>query len=153
MSLCKPKLIAKPGELTAKDRMRLEVMHLVCFGSDCDYPDWDNHYWWTIRDGEHTVGFASMQLSEGQHEDTIGLFTRVGVLPEWRGRGIQSKLIQSRITYAKRNSCTRCCTYTIENPASDNSLITCGFRRYDPEDPYAGPATYWQLTLEGTVDA
>lgn len=137
-------LIAKPSELSKLDLEILKVLHSACFG-ECPVPDWEEDYWWYLKDQEVIIGFAGMTIVEGDSEDLVGTFTRAGVLPGWRGQGLQKKLIKTRLKYAKKHDCVRCTTYTSDNPASENSLISCGFRRYNPESRWAGEEmTYWR---------
>jgi GNAT superfamily N-acetyltransferase len=71
-----------------------------------------------------------------------------GVHEEYRGRGLQKRLIRARVRHAKRIGWKYAITYTIDNPPSENSLIGCGFKRYAPADPYVkGTANYWRKLL------
>ena len=59
---------------------------------------------------------------------------RAGVVKDARGRGLQKRLIRTRVAYAKRNRIPRCYTYVwVANYASMRSLIDCGFRPYTYE--------------------
>ena len=142
----KTSIIAKPAQLHLQDTIILKIMHRCCFG-DCPEPDWDDDYWWYVTENDLPVAFGGMGIMDGEGGDKIGIFTRVGVLPHWRGEGLQVKLIHARLNYAKRQNCIRCVTYTVDNPASENSLINCGFKRYQPVNPWAGKVTYWRSIL------
>jgi GNAT superfamily N-acetyltransferase len=74
-----------------------------------------------------------------------GYLVRAGVLPKHRGHGLQRRLIQARVTAARRLRIPLLWTYTIPgNPASINNLIRCGFRAYDPEWAWVGDdVIYW----------
>lgn len=89
--------------------------------------------WWTATDtstGE-LVGFAALTL---QDNGTGAFLSMAGVRKSHRGLGIQKRLIKARVRYARKHSVRRCFTYTAPyNPASGNSLISCGFRLYCPE--------------------
>jgi hypothetical protein len=69
---------------------------------------------------------------------------RSGVLPDQRGKGFHSRLIQERCQGAKV-----AITYTVpDNWHSITNLILNGFRRYDPEWAWAGAdMVYWKRTV------
>ena len=69
---------------------------------------------------------------------------RSGVLPPYRGKGLQKELIQARVTLARRHHFQEVVTYVLNwNLASANSLIACGFRLYHPAEQYAGKSAYY----------
>lgn len=99
--------------------------------------------WWVVcADGE-PIAFAGMRTSRRWTD--CGYLCRSGVAPEWRGKGLQKQLIKARIAHAKRIGMRWLITDTTDNPASSNSLIACGFRLYEPIDPWGGKRTlYWR---------
>lgn len=105
-------------------------------------------HWWVAYEGDHPAGFAG--LYESSSDVGTGYLCRAGVLPAFRGRGLQRKLIATRERKAKSLGLTALCTDTIPgNPASSNNLIACGFRMYTPAYDWAGPdACYWRKTLK-----
>lgn len=124
---------------------RIQTMDAVCFpGDDPVEIRPTDHVWVAYHKGE-LVGFS---LARELADEPVLYFTRVGVMPPHRGCGLQKRFIRCRVAYARRLRCRCVITYTVHNPASSNSLISCGFRLYDPESAYAGEASqYWQLTL------
>lgn len=95
---------------------------------------------WVVEHRGEVVAFACSQ----DFGDGIVYLSRCGVLPEFRGRGLQRKLIRARVLAARFASVY---TYTvIGNVHSANNLIACGFRMFAPDDPYAGriSAIYWR---------
>jgi RimJ/RimL family protein N-acetyltransferase len=56
-----------------------------------------------------------------------------GVIKDYRGYGLQKRMIRVRMQKAKQLGVTRVITYTShDNAASANSLISSGFRLYVP---------------------
>jgi len=103
--------------------------------------------WWIAHDDlKQPVAFAAMRRSV-QYSD-CGYIARAGVLPPWRGYGLQKRLIKARIRRAKQIGWYYLFSDTFENPASSNSLISCGFRLYEPMKPWSfSGALYWRLKL------
>ncbi len=97
-----------------------------------DDPDYD---WWLAEDGSEPIAFACFVPSVRSLHTAY--FARSGVLPSARGNGLQKRLIRSRAAYAKRHGYVWAITDTTDNPASSNSLISCGFRLYQPAAPWA----------------
>lgn len=91
--------------------------------------------WWVAEDvypGRRLpIGYAGLYVPETQHE---GFLVRAGVAPDWRGSGIQKRLIRTRVSYAKGLNLPVVNTYVAtKNIASMRSLISCEFRpkRYE----------------------
>lgn len=106
--------------------------------------------WWIARENHDPVGFAGMvKLS---HEP-YGYFSRAGVLPAYRGKGIHSRMIQARLRWAKRQGWEGVMTYTVaDNFASANNLISKGFRLFEPGRRWAGDhMLYFLLVFEDNV--
>lgn len=124
---------------------RLVVMHAETFPDDRE-PDWRAGTWWlALADGE-PVGFAGVQPSL-QWSD-CGYLVRAGVVPAWRGQGLQRGLIRVRERYARTQPWTWLVTATHRNLPSANSLIACGYRLYEPSTPWlAGGSLYWRKRL------
>lgn len=105
--------------------------------------------WWIARDPEgKPAGFCGMSLWAGGDALTAYL-SLAGVIPEYRGQGLQKRLIRTRLNKAKQLSLARVVTDTTTyNPASVNSLVACGFRQFLPAVPWRVPgALYWEKTL------
>lgn len=102
--------------------------------------------WWIALNGKEPAGYAGMIPSV--RVANAGYLCRAGVLPKFRGHGLQKKLIRLRVAHAKRLGWSVVFSDTIENPASGNSLIACGFRLYYPDKPYGSDgALYWRLRI------
>jgi GNAT superfamily N-acetyltransferase len=73
-----------------------------------------------------------------------------GVLPRYRGHGLQKRLIRKRIAAARARGWTCLVTETIyDNCPSANSLIACGFRQFKPERAWSNYryTVYWRRVL------
>jgi GNAT superfamily N-acetyltransferase len=104
--------------------------------------DTEGAVWWLVyKDGE-AVAFAGIANTKA-----YWFLRRAGVLEGHRGKGLQKRLIKTRVRYAKKHAPELgIYTYTdLENHPSSNSLISIGFKLYDPATKYAGRALYWGL--------
>lgn len=138
------------GELNHKIRIsRTEDVELIqeldeaCFG-DTTYPIKDPELctWWIARN-RHKEPLAYAGIKD-LAEPGGAYLCRAGVLPIARGLGLQKRLIRVRLAWARRNGRFWVCTDTRQNPASANSLIACGFKSYEPADPWGDQFTvYW----------
>jgi GNAT superfamily N-acetyltransferase len=119
-------------------------LQLLCLPSDDPETPKEGSWWWLAIDEDgKAVGFAGMRPSD-RWQQTMYL-CRAGVLPEYRGQGIQKRLIRVRLIKARSLGNTHAITdCTTENPASARSLIAAGFRPYWPQIPWALPhSIYW----------
>lgn len=105
---------------TRRDWRTLKWAEEVCFEED-DRPEFHCGRWYLIHiDGEPAAFCAGEITAEGY------FLSRAGVLPGWRGQGLQRVMIDYRIKLAKGRPVY---TYTsADNVASMNNLIACGFR-------------------------
>jgi len=102
--------------------------------------------WWIAYQEGKPIGFAGLVRS-ARWTDT-GYLCRAGVIPSARGRGVQKRLIRVRQLYAKKMGWAWLITNTFDNPASANSLISCGYKLYDPSIPWGAKGTlYWRKKL------
>ena len=124
-------------------------LQLECLpGDDPEIPKAGSWWWLAIDEDGKAVGFAGMRPSE-RWQQTIYL-CRAGVLPDYRGQGIQKRLIRARLAKARALGNTHAITdCTTENPASAKSLIKAGFRPYWPKAPWGLPhSIYWIKKLQ-----
>ena len=129
------------------DHMRSLLLYLQkkCLPADEPY-DTDFGWWWIIYEKDKPVGFAGLVRSS-QWIDT-GYLCRSGVLPAYRGLGLQKRLIGVRIKKARSLGYNWLISDTNENPPSSNSLINQGFKLYEPSNPYGNSQTlYWRKDL------
>jgi GNAT superfamily N-acetyltransferase len=103
--------------------------------------------WWIALVDSKEAGFAGMVPSH--KAPNAGYLCASGVLPEYRGNGIQKRLLRARIAQARKYGWTELRTETInDNPASANALIACGFRCFTPEKAWGSPyAVYWRKAI------
>lgn len=108
-------------------------------------------HWWVVYDNDIPIGFASMVASF--RWANTGYLNRSGVAPDHRGNGIQKKLIKVRESYAKRIGYTHLVSDTRFNPPSANSLISCGFKTYEPKHPWSFTTSiYWIKKIRNQND-
>lgn len=102
-----------------------------------------NREWWVMLDQREIVAYCGSIYSRG-----ICIYNRAWVKKDYRGRGIQRKMIKARLKAASYN-CHIAITYTtLDNFPSANNLIECGFRLYIPEYMYGGKdKLYFQKLL------
>ena len=94
---------------------------------------------WVLRDNKRPIGYAAMRGCVAPANKGLAFFMRAGVLEEYRGRGLHKKLIKVRLRKAKQEGFDQVVTYVADwNCASSNSLVSCGFKLYRPQDLYAG---------------
>jgi GNAT superfamily N-acetyltransferase len=103
-------------------------------------------HWWIAREDGAPVAFAAL-LPVSSWSET-GYMARCGVLPAFRGQGLQRKLLAHREAYARRLGMLRVITTTYDNPASANNLIRSGYLTYRPQQKWGAANTiYWLKTL------
>jgi N-acetylglutamate synthase-like GNAT family acetyltransferase len=144
----KCKLVSKPGKLSEELRTILDSLDKECFISDPLY-DKNGCYWWILYDNNKAVGFAGLKIIESEK---TGFLCRAGILSKYRGKGYQKKLIKLREILAKKLGIKDIITYTyFKTLNSANSLISCGYKLYDPEKHWASlprkETLYFKKTL------
>ena len=130
-------------ELTPPNIMVVHDLDRICLPADRPFFPQKGTWWLAEVDGQ-VAGFGGVSPSSRWKD--CGYLERSGVLPEFRGHGLQKRLIRVRIAHAKRTGLNWLVTDTRDNPASSNSLIACGFRLYRPSVPWAlKDSLYWRL--------
>lgn len=110
---------------------QLDVLDKLCFPYDTPYPRQDS-YWWLM----HNISFCGLEILP----NNTAFLCRSGVHPDWRGKGIQKRLIRVRQRFCRKNGIRRIVTYTSPNNlASANSLISCGYKLYRPDYEFGLP--------------
>lgn len=133
-------------EATQAAGEQLEVIRWidrVCFP---DEPiSFDGAYWWLGYYEDTPVSFAGLVY----FPNATAFLSRVGVLPGWRGHGLQRRFIRAREREAKKHGFERMVTYTSEeNVISSNNMIKSGYTLYTP--PYewgVKHGLYWQRAI------
>lgn len=120
----------------------LEELQLLCL-PDCTPINVHEGDWWIAHSGKIPVAFGALKPS--MRWRLCGYLARAGVAPDFRGRGLQQRLIRVRERQARRLGWQWLVTDTTDNPPSSNNLINCGFRLYAPEYKWASSyASYWR---------
>jgi GNAT superfamily N-acetyltransferase len=129
---------------TAKQAL-LRQLQLLALPDDKPY-DTRKGCWWIAYDDTRAAGFAGYVRS-ARWADTIYM-CRAGVLPAFRGRKLQRRLIRVREQHARRAGMCWSITDTSHNPASSNNLIASGYRLYEPTIPWSyRRSLYWRKKL------
>ena len=113
-----------------------------------DEPDPVEHgFWWIAKtDTGLPVGFCALKPSS-KWSDTMYL-SRSGVLWAFRGQGFQKRFIRVRERFAKELGMNWLISDTYFNPPSSNSLIKCGFKLFQPTEPWGfKTALYWRKRI------
>lgn len=123
---------------------RIVAMDAQCFTDGSPALDNNEGAWWIAYCGKEEAGYCGIRPTASG----MGYLCRAGVLAKFRGRGLQKTLIRKRVAYAKSVGWHAVVTDTHDNPASSNSLISCGFRLYNPEIKWSfSTALYWRKKL------
>lgn len=123
----------------------IRQLQLQCLPCDKPY-NTSNGFWWVAYEGCEPVAFAGV-VQSSQWIDA-GYLCRSGVLPAYRGKGLQKRLIRARERKAREMGWNWLITDTRHNPASSNSLIACGYRLFIPSRPWGhSDAIYWRKEL------
>lgn len=92
--------------------------------------------WWIAYAGSEVVGFCCLKPSSRFSD--VAYFARAGVHRDYRGRGLQKRLIKVREARARERGFNWMTSDTTLNPASSNNLVACGFKLFLPQKPW-GP--------------
>lgn len=140
-------------------RAGIDTMIAECFEpSDWQgerLPKAETGYWWVAFEGKAPVGFASLRPSIRM--ENAGYLSVAGVLPAWRGKGLQKRLIKKRIEFARSLGWHTVITDTLaDNVASMCSLIACGFRPFMPQTKWNGAperSVFWKRPTDPKFSA
>ena len=104
-----------------------------------------NHRCWVVRDKGKAVAFCSSVVRKERYV----YFSSCGVTEDYRGKGLQRRMIRHRLKKAKEDGAEVAYTYTSkDNEPSFLNLQREGFELYVPEDEYAGrDFLYWRKYL------
>lgn len=121
-------------------------LQLECLPEDDPIMPVNGSWWWLGRNNKKPVCFATLKESS-QWLDTVYL-ARSGVLPQCRGNGLQKKTISIRERFAKRLGYNWVVTDTTDNIPSSNSLISKGYKLFEPSNPWAHDnSLYWRKRI------
>lgn len=104
-------------------------------------------WWWVVSKDTQPVGFAGLHQTISWSD--AGYLCRSGVLPLARGQGLQKRLLKVRENKARLLGWNWLVTDTTNNPASANSLISRGFKMFEPSSPWSfSTACYWKKGIK-----
>jgi GNAT superfamily N-acetyltransferase len=134
-------------------REELANIHDATFFDPSIRADFDYGHWWLVWD--NTVprifkappvafcGFVPAHATPG-----AGYLKRAGVLKQYRGQGLQRRLITVRERKARAIGLVTMLTDTTDNPPSANSLIRAGYKIFEPSYRWAfAHSIYWRKQL------
>ena len=104
-------MTGRPRRARQDELETIQKMDQLCFPHDSrDIEEGD--LWWVVPAGRGSLAaYGGLRIvSDGR----VGYLFRVGVLPEFRGRGLQRKLIRSRINHARKLGLERVVSYTTD---------------------------------------
>ena len=126
----------------------LRTLHELTFFNEAVQPDYYVGHWWLVRDEETKLNVAFAGLTHSAFWLNTGYLKRVGVLREARGHGLQKRLLLVRERRARKNGWTCMTTDTTDNPPSANSLISGGYKIFEPSHRWAFPhSIYWKKDI------
>ena len=132
--------------LSTKTLLKLIELQKKCLPNDEAIMPTTEQYWWMVYEEKEPIAFACMQPSI-RWDNTV-YFSRCGVIYKYRGNGIQKCLITERINKAKRLGFEWAITDTTDNIPSSNSLISCGFKMFEPSIKWASEnSIYWKYKI------
>lgn len=106
----------------------------------------DDGFWFLAYDGETVVGFAGLVENVPHHLE--GYLKRCYVLPDYRGRGLQSRFLKIREDKARElgwaNLVSDC---RDTNFHSMNNFKRAGYQICDPEQPWEVRSVYFVKRL------
>jgi len=85
----------------------------------------EDHTYWLLRDDSRTVGLTSAVY---RPEKGYVFLSYAIIIPDCKVKGLQRKMIQHRLRWAKRQGAIYAVTYTLlKNYPSMINLLRCGF--------------------------
>ena len=130
----------------SENRTLLTYLQYKCLPYDKPMAVDHGHWWVAYTEDDKPVGFAGMVRSA--QWSNAGYLCRAGVLRHYTGYGLQKRFIQVRINQARKLGWEWLVTDTTDNPASANSLISMGFKLYEPSVPWGFKnSLYWRLPV------
>ena len=128
-----------------KNYSLIERLDVKIFGKAevCDKP-YEKVTWFLLTVDDKIAGFAGI-YGFTENGEQLGCLERSGLLKPYRGKGLQSAMIDVRLKEARRQGWSEVFTYTNRhNYPSSNNLVKAGFRLYDPYHKYGlKDALYW----------
>lgn len=89
-------------------------------------PGWNDsqHWWWVVFDGNKWVGYGGLRVHDAESVYSGPTYIK----QEYRGQGLQFKLLKLRLRFAKKLGFSHILSSTsCDNFHSNNNLIKAGF--------------------------
>ena len=123
-------MIAFRRAVAREDAALIAQMDVVCFPSDTPAA-FAGANWFIGWDGDRPAAYCAWKPVE--HDEPVGFHYRGGVLPAWRGHGLQREMLRLREAEMRERGIARAVTYTdADAAASMRNLIAEGYRPYVP---------------------
>jgi GNAT superfamily N-acetyltransferase len=123
-------MIAFHRALSREDAALIAQMDVVCFPIDTP-AEFAGAHWFIGWDGEKPAAYCAWKIVE--HDAPVGFHYRGGVMPDWRGRGLQRQMLRLREAEMREQGLRKAVTYTdADGAASMRNLIAEGYRPYVP---------------------
>ncbi|MGJ5205553.1 GNAT family N-acetyltransferase [Bradyrhizobium sp. HKCCYLR20261] len=124
----------------------LADLHARTFLDQAPLPDFETGHWWLATEHGRAAGFAGLVPSSIGRG--IGYLSRVGVVQEACGNGLQRRLMRVIERHARRSGYYCLVSDTTSNIVSANNFIRCGYALFRPELPWAWESSlYWRKML------
>lgn len=110
-------------------------------------PAFNDGIWWIAYAGKEAAGFSG--IVPALLVPNAYYIKATGVLPKFRGHGLQKRMYRKHEQYVRALGAKTMVTETINhNAPSGNSLISCGYRMFNPKHPWGSPyAVFWKKDL------
>lgn len=114
-----------------EDEALVDKMDRICFPLDTPAV-FDGAQWLIGRDGDEPAAYCAWKTVE--HDGVpVGFHYRGGVLPDYRGQGLQRPMLRLREEEMRGHGLAKAVTYTdADGAASMRNLIAEGYRPYAP---------------------
>ena len=123
-------VLRRTNDVISVGNLDLEIIGPVLSAADLT-----SSTWWLAKDEGDIVGYCGAKAAST--EASAIYLIRAGVLPEARGQGLQTRMIKSRLAWAKKKGYTSAITDTAcDNIHSMRNLIAAGFVPYAPDFPW-----------------
>lgn len=129
------------------DYQRIAALDSQCFRPCYPVVDWEDCTWWIGVEKGVDVCFCAVKPYE-----EMAYLTRAGVMPNYRGKGFQFRMVKKRLEWIKKEGIPLAVTDVVYwNTASHNNLIKAGFKTFTPKDPWNGDSwacVYWMKEIK-----
>lgn len=134
--------VATPEVLQDHVKETILAMDSILFEGS-NRPCLEQSSWWFAYYKGEPIGYAGLTYYPSLDS---AFLSRVGVLSDFRGLGLQKRFIKARERQAKKDGYSRVVSYTsYDNVYSANNLIDCGYRLYIPKFDWGVKNSYYLL--------